>query len=48
MKTKLKAMDSKLNNAEEQINDQEDKITGITQSEKQTERQMKKKNESSM
>ena len=48
MKTKLKAMDSKLNNAEEQINDLEDKITGITQSEKQTERQMKKKNESSM
>ena len=41
MKTELKAINSKLNNAEEWISDLEDRIMEITQSEQQTERQMK-------
>ena len=39
-------MNSRINNAEEQISDLEDRIMEITQSEEQTERQMKKKDES--
>uniref|UniRef100_A0A8D1N251 L1 transposable element RRM domain-containing protein n=1 Tax=Sus scrofa TaxID=9823 RepID=A0A8D1N251_PIG len=46
MKAKIKAINSKLNNAEKQVIDQEDRITEITQSAHQMERQMKKKNES--
>ena len=34
-------MNSRLNNAEERISDIEDRIMGITQSEQQTERQIK-------
>ena len=47
MKTELKAIYRKLNNAE-WISDLEDKIMEITQSEWQTKRQMKKKNESNI
>ena len=36
-------MNNRLNNAEEQISDLEDRILEITQSEEQTERQMEKK-----
>ena len=43
MKAKLKATNSKLNNAEKQVIDLEDRITEITQSAHQIERQMKKK-----
>ena len=42
MKTVLKAMISRLNNAEEQISDLEDRIMEIIQSEQQEESQMKK------
>ena len=42
MKAELKAIVSKLNNAEERISDLEDRIMEITQSEQQTGRQMKK------
>ena len=47
MKAELKAINSKLNNAEKWISDLKDRIMKITQSEQQTERQMKK-NESSV
>ena len=40
--TKLKAIKSRKNNAQERINDVEDRIMEITQSEQQTENQMKK------
>lgn len=43
MKAELKAMNSKLNNKEEQINDLQDRIMEIPQSEEQNERQIKKK-----
>ena len=43
MKTVLKAMISRLNNAEEQISDLEDKTMEITQSEQQTESKKKRK-----
>ena len=43
MKAELKAMNSRMNNAEEQISDLEDRIMKITQSEQQIERQIKKK-----
>ena len=46
MKTKLKAINSKLNSAGERISDLEDRMMEITQSEKQTERQIKKKKSS--
>ena len=36
MKTELKAINSKLNNAEEQISDLKDRIMEITQSEQET------------
>ena len=39
---KLKALKSRMNNAEERINDMEDRIMEITQSGQQTEKQMKK------
>ena len=39
-KAELKAMNSKLNNAEQQISDLEDRIMEFTQSEQQTERQI--------
>jgi len=39
---KLKALKSRMNNAEERINDMEDRIMEITQSGQQTENQMKK------
>ena len=42
MKTELKAINSKLNNAEKRMSDLKDRIMEITQSEQQTERQMKK------
>ena len=42
MKTELKTIDSKLNNAEELICDLQDRIMEITRSEQQTGRQMKK------
>ena len=42
IQTELKAMKSRMNNAEEQISDMEDKILEITQSGQQTESQMKK------
>ena len=42
IQTELKAMKSRMNNAEEQISDMEDKILEITQSGQQTEGQMKK------
>ena len=41
-KAELKAMKNRMNNAEEQISDLEDRIIKITQSEQQTEIQMKK------
>ena len=41
MKAELKAMNSRMNNAEEWISDLEDRIMEITQSEEQTESQMK-------
>ena len=43
MKAELKAMNSRMNNAEEQISDLEDRIMEITQSGQQTESQIKKK-----
>ena len=43
MKAELKAMNSRMNNAEEWISDLEDRIMEITQLEQQTETQMKKK-----
>ena len=43
MITDLKAMKSRLNNAEEKVSDLKDKMIKITQSEEQTERQMEKK-----
>ena len=43
MKAELKAMNSRLNNKEEQINDLQDRIMEIPQSEEQNERQIKKK-----
>ena len=46
-KAELKAMKSRMNNAEEWIKDLEDRIMEITQLEKQTESQMKK-NESNV
>ena len=42
MQTELKALKSRVNNAEEGISDLEDKIMEITQSAEQTENQMKK------
>ena len=42
MKAELKGLNSKMNNAEEQISDLEDRITEITQSGQWTESQMKK------
>ena len=42
MKAELKAMNSRINNAEEQISDLEDRIMEIIQSKEQTESQMKK------
>ena len=41
-KAELKSTNSKLNNAEEQISDMEDRLMEITQSEQQTESQVKK------
>ena len=43
MKAELKVMNSRMNNAEEQISDLEDRIIEIIESEWQTESQMKKK-----
>ena len=43
MKTELKAINGKLNNAEEQISDLEDRIMEITKSEQLKEKQMKNK-----
>ena len=42
MQTELKALKSRMNNAEEQTSDVEDRIMEITQSGQQTENQMKK------
>ena len=42
MPTEVKALKSRINNAEEWINDLEDRIMEITQSGQQTENQMKK------
>ena len=42
MQAELKALKSRMNNAEEQISDLEDRIMEITQSGQQTENQMKK------
>ena len=42
MQAELKAMKSRINNAEEQIHDLEDRIMEITQSGQPTENQMKK------
>ena len=42
MQTELKALKSRMNNAEEQISHMEDRIMEITQSGQQTEKQMKK------
>ena len=42
MQAELKALKSRMNNAEEQITDLEDKIMEITQSGQQRENQMKK------
>ena len=42
MQAELKALKSRLNNAEEQIHDLEDRIMEITQSGQPTENQMKK------
>ena len=42
-KADIKAMNSRINNAEERISDLEDRIMEITQLEQQTETQMKKK-----
>ena len=44
MKAKLKAKNSRMNNAEERVSDLEDRIMEITQSKQQTQSQMKKKN----
>ena len=43
IKSNLEAINSQLNDTEEQISDLEDRIIKITQSEQQTERQIKKK-----
>ena len=43
MKAELKAVNRRMNNAEEQISDLEDRIVEITQPGQQTESQMKKK-----
>ena len=48
MESELKAMNSRMNNAEEQISNLEDRTMEITQSRQQTESQMKKKNESNI
>ena len=42
MQAEVKAVNSRMNNAEEQISDGEDRITEITQSQQQSENQMKK------
>ena len=42
MQTELKALKRRINNAEEQISDLEDRIMQITQSGQQTENQIKK------
>ena len=42
MKAELKALNSRMNNAKEQIRFLKDRIREITQSEEQTESQMKK------
>ena len=42
MQTVLKAQKSRMNNAEEQISDWKDRITGMAQSGEQTENQIKK------
>ena len=42
MPTELKALKSRMNNAEEQISDLKDRIMEITQSGQQTKNQMKK------
>ena len=44
MQAELKALKSRMNNAEEQISDLEDRIMEITLSGQQTENQIKKKN----
>ena len=44
IKSTLEAMNSRLNDTEEFISDLKDKIMEITQTEQQTERQIKKKN----
>ena len=43
MKAELKAVKSRMNNAEERISDLENRITEITKSGQQTENQMKKR-----
>ena len=43
MKAEPKAMNSRLNNAEKWVSDLEDRIMEITQTEQQTESQMKQK-----
>ena len=43
MNAELKAVNSRMNNVEEQISDLEDRIIEITQSEHPTESQIKKK-----
>ena len=45
MQVELKALNSRMNNAEEWMSDLEDRIMEITQSGWQAEKQMKKKNE---
>ena len=42
MQVELKSLKSRMDNAEEQINDLEDRIIEITQSGEQTEKQVKK------
>ena len=43
IKSNVEAMNSKLNDTGEQTNDLEDRIMGITKSEQQTEREIKKR-----
>ena len=46
MKAELKALNSRMNNAEERISDLEDRVMETTQSKQQTKSLIKKKNES--
>ena len=48
MKAELKAMNSRMNNAEERISDLKDRIMEITQSEQQIQYQTKKKRENNI